>query len=207
MKRTSEIHVSHLLDIRSVVIHDKQLKVRKCEAVIGSKSVPAGREHDLPTGQGAWSQIEDSVSQIIGPRRISPQRVVGPSDDAGVRRPFLKGQSNDFSRLQMDLENIGAAARRVASLVIERLAPGVIKLCIEHPFAVKRDIRIDHGPMVAGNQDLLSAVRVKQHQIRSGRRLNRILDLGQTNPDIVTHPRSTHVNDVVFHGATVAKCH
>ena len=76
---------------------------------------------------------------------------------------MLIGQALNTARLEIDLVDIGAEARRVIALGIEAFGAHVGKIREEDPARVERWDGINHRTVAGREQDFFVAIGVEQH--------------------------------------------
>ena len=103
MQGAAQVQVTDQFNVLAVLVHDEELQVGEGVAFVRQVTVATGTEHHLPTGQRTGAEVEDAVSQI---HLVAVGRVLRPISDPGVGRPFLMGQPDDLTALQVDLVNV-----------------------------------------------------------------------------------------------------
>ncbi len=127
------------------------------------EGVAIAGEDQLAAGKRAGPHVEDAVVEP-GFAFFRLAQVAGPVGGTGVRRPFLVRQPDQLARLDVNLENIGPAKRRLPVLArsLESL-----EVREKHPGAVEGDIGIGNRAVVAAlDEDFLAAVGMQEHHRR-----------------------------------------
>jgi hypothetical protein len=128
-----------------------------------------------------------------GPVLNTPE-VLAPVGRAQVGGELLVGQSHDLARLDVNLVDVGPAARpdRDAGPL------HVVEQRVIDPFAVERDVRVGDRAFAAGDEYLFGAVRAEEHEVRARVHERRVRDLRPVGAHLVPVPRGADVHDVVI---------
>jgi hypothetical protein len=98
----------------------------------------------------------------------------------------LPCESNDLTRLDIDLEDVRTGTRRIArTLDVQLLSPLIMKLGVVDSKAIIGDNRIDDRTIPSFDKDLFRAVWMQQHQSYSRANADGVKDLWHAHTSIV----------------------
>ena len=159
-----------------------------------AEGVAVADEGQPAAGQRARPHVEDAVGQP-GLALLRRAVVLRPVGGAGVRREGLVGEPDDLPRLDVDFVDIGTLERRQAELTgpFEAFYVRIID-----PLAVEGNGGVGDGAVVAArDEQFLTAVGMKQHEVAARIHEGRMRDLGPQAGLFVAPARRADVNDVV----------
>ena len=178
VERRRDRHRRDRRHVPAVLVHHVELQRRRGVPLLRPEAVAVRGEGDPAARQRARAEVEDAVAEAIeAGGRVERVRLV-PVAAAGIRRELAVGELLDLPRRQMDAEDVRTPVRQVVPLIVELRVAHVVEVGVVDPLGVERDERVGDRAVAAGDQDLLGAVRMQQHQVGAGVDPRRMKDLG-----------------------------
>ena len=166
MERAAEVEMADFLDVRAAagvgVIHHEELQGDGGVAFGGTEAVAIAREDEASAGERVRSHVEDAVVEVRA-AGLGRAEVVGPVGRASVGREGLVGEADDAAGFDVDFENVRAAAGRGPLVGLLQ----IVEMREINPLTIEGDYRVRDGTFATGDEEFLTAVRMKQHEVRA----------------------------------------